>query len=124
MRAGRWAMGWFWGECLPDGISRRPSRNRPHHLVAEGVNSTASSVAGRFFELLGRLQDGFSAARKPVVSVPRTVRTVRTVFPISRQEVEKRRVKEKGKVERKKNRPNRLAVLRPAIMFVQREVSA
>lgn len=116
MSAGQWTMGWFLAGEAQDGISHRSPQHRPRHLVAGAMGPTMSSLAGRFFEPLGRFPDGLPAARKPVVSGYRAVRTVRTVFPISRQEVEKKRDIEKGKVEIRKYRPNRLTVLHSAAM--------
>lgn len=79
--------------------------------------------AGRFFQLLGRFQDDVAEGGKPIGSGFTAVRTVRTVFPISSREVEKKREKEKGKVEIRKYRPNRLIVLRPATVFAPAETA-
>lgn len=120
MMAGRWIVGCFWATDCRTVFFAKPSSPS----CCRAMGATMRSVAGRFFARLGRFRDGLPAARKPVVSVSRTVRTVRTVFPISRQEVEKKRVEKKGKVEIRKYRPNRPLSLRPAAMFSARKVSA
>lgn len=120
MIAERWIVGFCWAaECRTVFFAKPSSPS-----CCRTMGATMRSVAGRFFARLGRFRDGLPAARKPVVSVSRAVRTVRTVFPTSRQEGEKKKVEKKGKVEIREYRPNRPLPLRPAAMISARKVSA
>lgn len=114
MLAGQWAVSHFWVSGCRTIFPTDHPQYRPRLTVAGAMDSPMLGIAGRFFEPLGRFQDGLPWAKNGFISVFRAVRTVRTVFPTSRQEVEKKRKKEKEKVEIRKYRPNRLTVLRPA----------